>query len=650
MSRSKVGEVGTTIRRLLVANRGEIARRIMRTCRELGIETVAVHSDADADAPFAREATVAVRLPGTAATDTYLRVDLLLDAARRTGADAVHPGYGFLAENAAFARAVIGAGLTWVGPPPEAIAAMGSKIEAKRLMRASGVPVLPDGDEAGFPALVKASAGGGGRGMRIVRSAAELADAVAGAEREAAAAFGVGTVFVERYVDRGRHVEIQVFADTHLHCVSLFERECSIQRRHQKIVEESPSPAVSPELRREMGEAAVAAARAVGYVGAGTVEFLLAPDGRFFFLEMNTRLQVEHPVTELVTGLDLVALQIAVAEGAPLPPEALDPIQRGHAIEVRLCAEDPVAGYLPQTGTLDRFEFDARPHVRLDTGVETGSVVPPYYDSMLAKVVAWGPTREAAARTLAAVVAGARIHGVVTNRRQLVQILRHPEFLAGRIDTGFLERYPCTDPPTGNPAPAALAAALAVQAGHRSTATALAGLPSGWRNVPSQDQRVEFALDEQRVTVTYQLDRRGALAHSAVDGTVVDATIDTAMPEEVVLRIDGVRTPFRVHLTERHADVDGPDGAWSFVRLPRFPLPDDAGLAGSLVAPMPGSILRVLVAVGTAVGPGQPLVVLEAMKMEHQVVAPRAGTVAALLVAPGDQVVIGQPLLVLEES
>jgi acetyl/propionyl-CoA carboxylase alpha subunit len=385
-------------------------------------------------------------------------------------------------------------------------------------------------------------------------------------------------------------------------------------------------------------------------VGAGTVEFLLAPDGRFFFLEMNTRLQVEHPVTELVTGLDLVALQIAVAEGASLPPEALNPQQRGHAIEVRLCAEDPAAGYLPQTGTLERFEFDGGPHVRLDSGVETGSVVPPYYDSMLAKLVAWGPTREAAARTLAAAVAGSRIHGVVTNRRQLVQILRHPEFLAGNIDTGFLERHPCTEAPAVDPAPAALAAALAVQAGHRCSARVLAAVPSGWRTVPSQDQRVDLALGEQPFAVTYRLDRRGALAHAAVDGAPMAAALDIATPEQVVLHLDGVRTLFRVHLTERHAEVDGPGGAWSFVRLPRFPLPDDAGLAGSLVAPMPGSILRVLAAVGDAVVPGQPLVVLEAMKMEHQVVAPRAGIVSALLVLPGDQVVIGQPLLVLEES
>src|SRR4051794_15149887 len=403
------------IRSLLVANRGEIARRVFRTAREMGISTVAVYSDPDADARFVREADVAVRLPGASPGETYLRGDLVVEAALRAGADAVHPGYGFLSENAAFAQSVIDAGLTWVGPPPPAIEAMGSKLGAKEMMRAAGVPTLPwatdvsGGADVGFPLLVKASAGGGGRGMRIVRSAAELADAVEGAQREAGSAFGDATVFLERYVEAPRHVEIQVFADTHRNVVSLFERECSIQRRHQKIVEEAPSTAVDDALRQRMGDAAVAAARAVGYVGAGTVEFVLDATGEFAFLEMNTRLQVEHPVTELVTGLDLVRLQILVAMGQPLPPEALAPTMTGHAIEVRLYAEDATHDFLPVTGTLRAFDIDSR-QVRVDTGVETGSVVSPYYDPMLAKVIAHAPTRDEAAGRLAGALRRARIH------------------------------------------------------------------------------------------------------------------------------------------------------------------------------------------------------------------------------------------------
>src|SRR4051795_7269765 len=381
------------IQSLLVANRGEIARRVFRTARDMGITTVAVFSDPDADAPFVREADVAVRLPGASPAETYLRGDRVVEAALRAGADAVHPGYGFLSENAGFAQSVVDAGLAWVGPPPSAIEAMGSKLGAKEMMRAAGVPTLPwatdvsGAADVGFPLLVKASAGGGGRGMRIVRSAAELDDAVSAAAREAGSAFGDATVFLERYLEAPRHVEIQVFADSHGNVVSLFERECSIQRRHQKIVEESPSPAVDDSLRARMGEAAVAAARAVGYVGAGTVEFVLDDKGEFAFLEMNTRLQVEHPVTELVTGLDLVRLQLLVADGHPLPPEALAPAINGHAIEVRLYAEDATRGFLPATGTLRAFEIDA-PWGRVDCGFESGSVVSPHYDPMLAKVIA----------------------------------------------------------------------------------------------------------------------------------------------------------------------------------------------------------------------------------------------------------------------
>ena len=501
---------------VLIANRGEIACRIAATCRRLGIRTVAVFSDADVDALHVAACDGAVHLPGTAPGDTYLRADLLVDAARRAGADAVHPGYGFLAESAAFARTVIDAGLTWIGPPPAAIAAMGSKIEAKALMRAAGVPVLPDSSvegaediaAVGFPMLVKASAGGGGRGMRIVRAPGELDQARADAEREAAAAFGDGTVFCERYVERGRHVEIQVFADTAGNVVSLHERECSIQRRHQKIVEESPSPAVDETLRRRMADAAIAAARAVDYVGAGTVEFLLGPAGEFWFLEMNTRLQVEHPVTELVTGLDLVELQLTVAEGAPLPAEALAAPLVGHAIEVRLTAEDPAAGYRPATGTFSRFEVPGA--VRLDTGVGSGSTVSPYYDSMVAKVIAVGATREIAIRKLVDALGRARLHGPVTNRDQLLNILRHPAFQAGDLHTGFLDEHPCAEPVIGDLPLAAAAVALAEQAANRVDAVVLRDIPSGWRNNPAVDVAIDLVHGEVPVHVAYRLGRAGA--------------------------------------------------------------------------------------------------------------------------------------------
>ena len=472
-------------------------------------------SDADAGALHVRSCDTAVHLPGVAPSDTYLRGDLLVDAARRAGADAVHPGYGFLAESAAFAQQVIDAGLTWIGPSPEAIAAMGSKVEAKALMREAGVPVLLDSSvtdisEIGMPLLVKASAGGGGRGMRVVRTFGELDQARADAEREAAAAFGDGSVFCERYVERGRHVEVQIVGDTHGTVVSLHERDCSIQRRHQKIVEECPSPAVDEGLRWRLADAAIAAARAVGYVGAGTVEFLLEPDGRFWFLEMNTRLQVEHPVTELVTGLDLVELQLAVADGLPLPDAALTPRLDGHAIEVRLTAEDPAAGYRPSTGTFTAFDIPGA--VRVDTGVEAGSVISPHYDSMVAKVIAHTPTRDGAIRTLASALSRARLHGPITNRDQLVAVLTHPAFAAGEVHTGFLEEHPCNHPAVGDVSIAAAAVALAEQAANRRAARVLGDVPSGWRNNPAVDQVVDLAHGELSVQVSYRLGRGGHLS------------------------------------------------------------------------------------------------------------------------------------------
>ncbi|MGW5818033.1 acetyl-CoA carboxylase biotin carboxylase subunit, partial [Streptomyces noursei] len=433
----------TEIRSVLVANRGEIARRIFRTCRDLGVATVAVHSDADADAAHVREADAAVRLPGEAPTDTYLRGELIVKAALAAGADAVHPGYGFLSESAAFAAAVTDAGLVWIGPPPAAIEAMASKTRAKELMAAAGVPLLAPVDPAAataadLPLLVKAAAGGGGRGMRIVRELDALAPALASARAEAAAAFGDGEVFVEPYVEGGRHVEVQVLADAHGTVWTLGTRDCSLQRRHQKVVEEAPAPGLPDALRDALHRAAAQAARTIDYRGAGTVEFLVAADGRAHFLEMNTRLQVEHPVTEEIYRLDLVALQIAVAEGQPLP--AALPAPHGHAVEARLYAEDPAADWQPQTGTVHRIGVPAG--VRLDSGLTDGDTVSVHYDPMLAKVVAWAPTRAEAVRKLAGALERARIHGPVTNRDLLVRSLRHPAFAtATGLDTGFYDRH-----------------------------------------------------------------------------------------------------------------------------------------------------------------------------------------------------------------
>src|SRR5215470_4834798 len=443
------------IRRVLVANRGEIARRIFTTCRAMGIETVAVYSDADAQMPYVSEADYAVHLPGNAPMATYLRGDLLVNAARKAGADAVHPGYGFVSERADFAEAVTEAGLTWVGPPAKVIAMMGSKLEAKARMAEAGVPTLPTWtdpqDVIEFPVMVKASAGGGGRGMRIVRDADGLAEAFATARREAAASFGDGSVFCERYIDRARHIEVQIMADTEGNIVTFGERECSIQRRHQKLIEETPSPVVSQTLREQLCDAATAVAQAIGYVGAGTVEFVVTPGGDYYFLEMNTRLQVEHAITECVVGmLDLVRFQLIIAEGGALPFDGAPPL-RGHAIEARIYAEDPALAWLPSTGTLHRFrvpdvasefKFLIAPGLRLDAGVEDGSTIGVHYDPMLAKLIAWAPTRAEACRVLAATLARSQIHGVVTNRDLLVRVLRHSSFRSGNFDTGFLDGHP----------------------------------------------------------------------------------------------------------------------------------------------------------------------------------------------------------------
>ena len=643
------------VRKVLVANRGEIVRRVFRTAREMGIATVAVFSDADENAPHVQEADEAVRLPGSAPAETYLDIAKILAAAKATGADAVHPGYGFLSENATFARECANAGITFIGPSPEAIAAMGSKIAAKQLMANAGVPILPGGvvndgytpSEGDFPLLVKAAFGGGGRGMRIVRDGGELTEALAAAQREAAAAFGDGTVFLERYVENPRHIEVQIFGDSHGNVLHLFERECSIQRRYQKVIEEAPSPVVDDDLRSRLCAAAVAAGRALDYVGAGTVEFVLDAAGNFFFLEVNTRLQVEHPVTELVTGLDLVELQFRVARGEALD---LQPTLQGHAVEARLYAEDVAAGFVPASGQIDLFSVPLSPGVRVDSGYETGSVVPAFYDAMLAKVIARGDNRSQAAGRVADALAATRIHGVPTNRELLVAVLRHPEFLAGHTDTGFLERHPATELAAVSPDPLLpVAAALAAQAGRRAASPVQPAVPSGWRNVSTGLHRVRYAEGDRVTEVGYAFSRDGL--ELEIDGQPVDdVKLWRADDDRVELTASGIRRRFDVHRVGTTSYVDGPSSHAALAEVPRLPDPVALLTAGSLLAPLPGLVVRVLVAADDTVAAGQPMIVIEAMKMEHTITSPADGAVAELLVALGQQVETGQVLAVVNDA
>ncbi|MFE7228388.1 biotin carboxylase N-terminal domain-containing protein [Nocardioides sp. NPDC057577] len=634
------------INRILVANRAEIASRVFRTARKLGIETVAVHSDADADLPFVAEADNAVRLPGNAPAETYLRADLIIEAAKVAGADAIHPGYGFLSENADFARAVEAAGLVWIGPSPASIEQMGSKIEAKKIMAAAGVPVLEapaSPVESDLPLLVKASAGGGGRGMRIVRSLDALGAEIAKAEAEAASAFGDGTVFVEPYVEAGRHVEVQVVGDGAGNVAVFGERDCSVQRRHQKVVEESPAPLLPDAVRSALHEAARNAAAAIDYRGAGTVEFLYdAATERFWFLEMNTRLQVEHPVTELVHGVDLVELQIAVAEGGGVgfdtpslsgsggSTSGVD----GHAIEVRLYAEDPAADYQPQSGTLTALEFPG--DARVDAGYASGSEVSTFYDAMLAKVIVHAATRDAAIRRLVSVLRTAKIHGLVTNREQLVGILGSDSFRSGEVTTALLAKETFLSTVDDPGAPVAAAIALAER-------TRRPGVPVAWRNVTNQPQRTVFedGSEDGLVAEWY-----GTRAGYRVDGfEVIDAG-----QERVVLEKDGLRTTYAVSIEGDQVDIDSSFGHTALRRRPRFTDPATQAQPGSLLAPMPGSVVSVLAEAGDSVEEGQPLLVLEAMKMQHTVTAPTDGVLTQINVTPGTQVAAGEVLAVVEEE
>ncbi len=655
------------VARVLIANRGEIARRIERTCRRLGIETVAVHSDADRDAPHVRDADRAVRIGPADARSSYLDVDRLLSAARETGCDAVHPGYGFLAENAPFARACVAAGLTFIGPSPEVIELMGDKAAAKRRLAAAGIPVVPGEDDdglddeqlivaavdVGFPLLVKAVAGGGGKGMRTVHEPLALPAALAAARREASAAFGDDRVILERLVTRPRHVEIQVFGDRHGSVVHLLERECSIQRRHQKLLEEAPSPALGPRLRARMGAAAVTAAAEVGYEGAGTVEFLLDgttvddPEPAFYFLEMNTRLQVEHPVTEAITGLDLVELQLRVAEGHPLGFTQDEVRADGHAIEVRLYAEDTVT-HLPQTGPVLALEIPEADDVRFDSGIEVGSVVSRHYDPMLAKLVVHGPDRDSACRRLAEVLGDASVRGVTTNLALLSAIADAPAFRRGELTTSFLE-----DHLSGwAPAPAddaALGSALAALAEHHEQQRELAtanGVNSPWARLgplrPSGGGGWTVVLADDPEGPGRRAVIRGSAAGPVVrlDDELDERPLPVAARAEVDLDDDGGGSVWVHGATGTHRFELRPATRWADASVP-------TGRA-AFTAPMPGAVLAVEVAAGDHVASGTTMVVVEAMKMEHPIVAPTDGTVLSVQVTAGQTVDAGTELLTFE--
>ncbi len=650
---------------LLVANRGEIALRVMRTAKSLGIRTVAVYSDADAKAPHTRFADQAIRLGPAEAAHSYLDIEKVIAAAREAGADAVHPGYGFLSENAEFARACEGTGLVFVGPPAEAIEAMGDKARAKRAMIAAGVPCVPgyQGEDqsiealveaaktVGFPVMVKASAGGGGRGMRLVGEAGDLRDALKRARAEAVAAFGSGDLIIEKAVERPRHVEIQVFADAHGRVIHLGERDCSVQRRHQKVIEEAPCPAMNPKLREEMGAAAIEAARAVDYCGAGTVEFLLGEDGGFYFLEMNTRLQVEHPVTEAITGLDLVAMQIAVAEGRSLPVSQEDVRFRGHAIEVRLCAEDPAAGFLPGTGQIDLFDPASGEGVRVDSGIETGGEVSPFYDSMVAKLITHGSTREEARRRMVAALAQTAFFGPASNRDFLIDALGRPDFVAGEAHTGFIaDNYP--DSQFSPPAPEFhdIAPMIALEqhlAAIRARLAAVHVSPElmGWSSTGGLAGSGLYRFAENANAMTARPVCGGFRVEA--DGEECTVVMEEIVPPRARLRIDGARLD--VKYREESAGglwLSAPVRTMRIENLSkRLNSAEATGAGGQVSAPMHGRLIEILVEEGAAVAAGDRLAVLEAMKMQHQIIAEIDGIVNAISAEAGQQIAADEVIL-----
>jgi propionyl-CoA carboxylase alpha chain len=620
-----------TFKKILIANRGEIAVRIMRTCREMGIATVAVYSEFDRDALHVRLAEQAVPIGGAAAKESYLNIEKIIAAARLTGADAIHPGYGFLAENAEFAAACEESGIIFIGPSADVIRALGAKNEARKLAQEAGVPVVPTPAENEFPKLIKASLGGGGRGMRIVRNAAEFKEAFAAAKGEAERAFGDGALLVEKYIEGARHVEVQIIGDHHGRVMHLFERDCSVQRRHQKIIEESPSPAMTPETRGRMTEAAVALARKVGYTNAGTVEFLLSPSGDFYFIEVNTRIQVEHPVTEMVTGMDLIRLQIEMAQGRKLPDA--QPEQNGHAIEARLYAEDPANDFLPSIGKLHVWRPpETSAGLRIDSGVEEETEIGVYYDPLLAKVIAHAEDRDSAIRKLTHALRSFAAQGVQTNREFLIAMLDSEEFQSGRAHTGLklpvsakadeeLDRGFCG------------VARAYIERSEHARRTILPSIPPRFRNNPTAAPAMKFAIGKSE----YRIDSgKSAIEMLSVGDEHVDALVE------------GVR--YRFHIRQHGAEyyVRSTLGQRRVTRLPRFPDKTAAGQHQSANSPMPGQVLRILVAEGQQVKPGDGLIVLEAMKMEQTIKATIQGMVRAVLVKTAEVVAPGQMLVEIE--
>ncbi|MDT9583288.1 acetyl/propionyl/methylcrotonyl-CoA carboxylase subunit alpha [Stenotrophomonas indicatrix] len=652
--------------KVLIANRGEIACRVIATCRRLGIATVAVYSDADRNARHVRLADEAIHIGPAAARESYLRSDAILDAARHSGAQAIHPGYGFLSENADFADACVAAGIAFIGPPASAIRAMGDKSAAKALMAKAGVPLTPgyhgdqqapeflraQADGIGYPVLIKASAGGGGKGMRKVERSEDFVDALASCQREAASAFGNDHVLVEKYVERPRHIEIQVFGGGHGEAVYLFERDCSVQRRHQKVLEEAPAPGMSADRRAAMGKAAVDAARAVGYVGAGTVEFIAGPDGDFYFMEMNTRLQVEHPVTEFITGTDLVEWQLRVAAGQPLPKRQDELAIHGHALEARLYAEDADRGFLPSTGTLRRLRLPTpSANVRVDTGVEEGDSITPYYDPMIAKLIVWDVDRDAALRRMSQALADCQVVGVTTNAGFLRRLVQTDSFANAKLDTALIEREQAALAVSGDGEQALWElAAIAAVASTPAAAADARDPHSPWQ---AQDGW-RLGVPAARLVPLQQAERAHTLkVWTTADGWRVQC--GDAAPKQVVGHADG--QTLSVQMDERRWRLqlqrDG-DQLYLFASdgQHRFTLHDPVGEseqasadAGSLLAPMPGRIVATLVAAGTQVKRGTPLVVLEAMKMEHTLQAPADGTVKGYRAKAGDQVGDGAVLV-----
>lgn len=645
------------INALLIANRGEIAERVIRTARRLGIRTVAVFNEPDRDSRFVRQADVAVRLPGSGYARAYLDIDAILDVAARHEVDGIHPGYGFLSERADFAAGCAAAGLIFIGPPAEIIRRMGSKIESKEIAAAAGVPLLPsatllgdtanwvaEGARVGYPLLVKASAGGGGRGMRVVTAPGELTTAVGAAQREALASFGDSAVFLEKLITRGRHVEVQVFGDSHGNVVHLGERDCSVQRRHQKLIEETPSPGVSSELRAEILAAGVALARHVGYVNAGTVEMLVDADG-FYFLEMNTRLQVEHPVTEAVTGLDLVEWQLRVAEGEPLPLCQDDIVFSGHSIEARLVAEDPANGFAPSSGLIRRYQPDPLAVVRSDDWVESGTVVSSYFDSLLAKVVAHGRTRTEALRTLAAALSRLQIHGISTNRDQLVATLTHPEFRSGGATTAFLDDHPEVMHGAADAnvmLRRLVAATAAAERASRAAATVQRSVPSGWRNVAGSPQRISWRCGGEEFAVAYRVAPAGRLSVEVADAEPSDWQVRWDSDTTCVVSSADALIVMTVHRFGDTYFVNDSSGQSDLELIQPLQRHRTGANADASVAPLPGTVVDVLIAPGDTVEEGQTLVILEAMKMEHRVVAAAAGVIERIEVAVGGTVEANQ--------